>query len=168
MADELFPDIEDLLDDDFPFGGNIPTADDLEEGESTEEEVEEPIPYGTTWKFNFDIGDMYTDSNGQFSIVSEHDTLHEWIAHVLNTEKYETPIFLTETGTLINLLIGEAITVDGQLMVEVAEEIASAIIKHDRIIDLKVISVIPITYDMYVIFSYETDDSEPIIEVARL
>lgn len=167
MAEDIFPFIEDLVDEDFAIEGNIPTEDALDDVDGLEEPVEEPIPYGITWKFDFNKGDIYTDSSGQTLEVTELDSLHEWIAHVLNVERGEVTIYSDEIGTTINYFIGQAMRVDGMLLESVGNDIASAINVHDRVVSVEIISLIPIGYDLYAVFSYETDDSTK-IEVARL
>lgn len=166
MADDIFPDIQDLLDEDLAIEGNIPTEDSFNELNVFEEQVEDDIPYGITWKFDFNKGDIYTDASGQTLELSELDSLHQWVSHILNIERGETAIYQSALGTEVNSAIGNAIVIDGALLKEVAEDIENSIILHDRIIQVNVISVIPVENDLYIIFSYETDDSRK-VEIAR-
>lgn len=165
MADDtLFPDIDDLDVDDFPL--NDVGDEYLSEEENAEEP--EPIPYGITWKFDFNKGDLHTDNSGQFLIVEGRDTLHEWVSHTLNTWRWETPIFSGDIGTEIPNLIGARATIDGGTLARVEEEIITALILHDRIDKVGVEALIPIDYDIWAIFRYSTDDQITSREVVNV
>jgi hypothetical protein len=163
MADSLFPSIDDESIDTFPVL-NVGDAF-LQNDESGEAP---PIPYGFTWKFDFNKGDLFVDSSYQFVEVEERDTVHEWVAHTLNTERWETPIFNGDIGTEVNTFFGARTTTDGGTLARIEEEILTAVRIHDRIISVGVVLVLPVDYDIFAVFRYTTDDSVLSTEVARV
>lgn len=118
-------------------------------------EVEEPVPYGFTWGFDFNKGDL-DFSAGNPPKHSEQGVVKEWIYHTINTEQYETPIFGPDIGTNIFTLIGSVL--DNYTVTQVSAEIESAISVHDRITDVIYITAFAVTNNVYTYFAYETDD----------
>jgi hypothetical protein len=155
----------------------FPTIEDSEEAEffdaSLEEdtlnEVAEPsLPYGFSWAFDFTAGDILLDRRGNTRVVSERRTLHEWIGHTLSTERYETPIYGGDIGTIINRLIGAEVASDPHTMAVVEEEITEAIKVHDRVASIDKIALIPLDYEIFVYMRLQTDDGSEFQEVVRL
>lgn len=163
MASDIFPDISDVDVDSFPL--DSPGDDFLEEEQDGEDEA---IPYGISWKFDFSIGDLYTDNSGQFVETKDLDTLHEWVGHTLNTWRWETPIFSGDIGTEVHHLIGARTTVDGGVLVRLEEEIITAINIHDRVEFVEVVVLIPVDYDIFAVFRYTTDDGQTNTEVVAV
>lgn len=119
--------------------------------------VEEPLPYGFTWKYDFN-GDQGLDfSRGNPPITRGHGTLHEWITHTINTQQFETPIFGSDVGTQIYSLIGS--TLDSYILSLCKEQIIDAVTVHDRVEEITDIMVFAIKGNTYAYFMYETDDS---------
>ena len=163
MAD-FFPNIDDL-EAEFP-EFNSPGDEFIAEEESNEDAP--PEPYGISWKFDFNKGDMYTTSSGKFVETSLLDTLHEWVGHVLNTERWETTIFSGDIGTEINSMIGARNTHDAATLARIEEEVLRALHIHDRIDTLTMLTVLPVAYDIYTVFQYSTDDGETVTEITNV
>ncbi len=143
----------------------FPTFDDDELEEfvpddslDQDEELQPPVPYGTTWRFDFDNGDIMLDSLGSTSNASGLDTVKEWIQHTLLTRRFESPLYGPDTGTLIPDLIGSR---DSTLAIEIIrKEVVAALLVHDRIVEASVPEIFPVGDTMYVYVDYVTDDSE--------
>jgi hypothetical protein len=159
VADELFPDIEDI--DEAEFLDTFPDEDFLEE------EAEPPLEFGITWKFDFTTGDVFTDDVGRMVIVSEEATLHEWLGHTLNTERFETPIFGGDIGTDINEIIGAESTFDPYTSAIIEDDFRETILVHDRVDTVETVAVIPLDYDMFVYMRVITDSGATLEEVAN-
>lgn len=159
MAD-LFPTIEDATDAEF-YDGNL-DEDVLNETTAL------PIPYGFTWAFDFSAGDIALDNQGNTQRVEGHRTLHEWIGHTLSTERYETPIFGGDIGTIINKLVGEKTAADPLTLSTVEREISEAIRVHDRVAQIENFAVIPLDHDIFVYMRLLTDDAAVVSEVVAM
>jgi len=144
---ELYPQVEtgDLVE-------NFDPDDDLGLSDS---DFTEPVPYGFTWKFDFNAEDL-DFSNGDPSVLKGQDTLNEWITHTINTEQFETPIFGADIGTTIFSLIGQHL--DTYVMQLARDQILEAISVHDRIDSIDTIITFALSGNMYAHFSYTTDD----------
>lgn len=118
--------------------------------------VENPIPYGFTWQYDFNNEDL-DFSRGNPPIVRDLGTVGEWILHTVNVELFETPIYGEAIGTDIFKLVGEVL--DPYVMSRVSQELTAAIEKHDRITEVTFISAVAIKGNIYAYVSYQTDDS---------
>mgnify|MGYP006202121551 CR=1 FL=1 len=157
---DIFPTIEEATDAEF-FDG------DLNEN-TLNPDVAIPRPYGFSWKFDFTAGDFFVDQQGNMRVVREHDCLHDWIGHTLSTERYETPIFGGDIGTVINRLVGEELASDPHTIAVIEREIREAIMVHDRIVQVQSLAVIPIDYEVFVYMRFLTDDAAVITEVVSI
>lgn len=162
MAEELFPSIDDADVSDFAF--EDPSIELLLDDLT----VAPKIPLGFSWRFDFNKGDLATDSRGEFVRMEDEAVLRDWVGHTLNTERWETPIYGGDIGTDINGLIGAKNAGDSQTMAEVQAEIVEAVNVHDRIQQVYVLGVFAIGYDIYASFQYTTDESLTIQEVVVL
>ena len=118
--------------------------------------VEEPRPYGFTWRFDFNKEDL-DFSNGDPPKVTGLGTVNEWISHTINTEIFETPAFDGDIGTPIFKMIGSVL--DGYMTQRVKDEIIKAVNIHDRITDVTDVQVFSLGGNIYGFFTYETDDT---------
>lgn len=114
-----------------------------------------PLPYGFTWQYDFNKEDLdFTGGNPPKAYGL--GAVNEWITHTINTERFETPIFGDAIGTDIFKLIGEVL--DPYVMSRVSKEIKGAIEAHDRIVEVTFISSLAIKGNIYVYFTYVTDE----------
>lgn len=157
---DIFPTIEEATDAEF-FDADL-NEDNLNP------DVAVPRPYGFSWKFDFTSGDFFVDQQGNMRVVREHDCLHDWIGHTLSTERYETPIFGGDIGTVINRLVGEELASDPHTIAVIEREIREAIMVHDRIVQVQSLAVIPIDYEVFVYMRFLTDDAAVITEVVSI
>ena len=78
------------------------------------------------------------------------------MAHTVNTEQFETPIFGPDIGTNVNSLIGTI--VDSYTVSKVKDEVLEAVSLHDRVESIDYINAFYIDNSVFVYFSYTTDD----------
>lgn len=118
-------------------------------------DTEGPLPYGFTWRYNFNNEDL-DFSSGNPPKVRGLETVNEWILHTLNTESLESPALGEAIGTEIFSLVGE--TLDAYVISRVRQEVVSAVEAHDRIEEANFISAFSIKGNLYAYVSYLTDD----------
>jgi hypothetical protein len=160
VADRIFPTTEGADDAEFY---DVAIDEDF-----LNEEVEEPEPYGFTWRFDFASGDIFTDKYGRFiRIGTDRETLHEFVSHTLATERFETPIYGGDIGTDINHLIGRLRADDPHTISLVEREIKNAIMVHDRVAKVEKVAVIPLDSDLFVYIRIVADDETVIQEVVN-
>lgn len=142
----------------FPQGEPGDTVDDFDIDDDlglVDTEFDAPVPYGFTWKYDFNAEDL-DFSSGDPVRVKGKDTLNEWITHSINTEQFETPIFGADVGTQIFKLIGGHL--DTYAMQRVRDEVLEAVAVHDRVESITSILIFAIGGNVYGHFSYLTDD----------
>lgn len=122
-----------------------------------DEETTDVRPLGFTWQFDFNAHDL-DFAGGNPPVVYELGTINEWISHTINTEQFETPIFGSDIGTVINDLIGNII--DSYVLITVEEELTRAINIHDRISAVNVSAVFPVGHNIYGFLSYAIDNDD--------
>jgi len=115
-----------------------------------------PIPYGFTWKYDFNKEDL-DFTTGNPPKTRELGVVNEWILHTTNIERLETPIYSSNIGTDVFSLVGNVI--DSYVMARVNQEVQNAIEVHDRIDEVDYISSFSIKGNIYSFFSYITDDT---------
>ncbi len=147
MAADFFPSFDDDALEEY-----VPDEDiDLDE------EVQPPTPYGVTWRFDFDAGDIYISDSGENQLLSDIETVKEWIKHTLSIRRFESPVYGTDIGTDLQDLVG---TKDSEfVLARIAQEIREAVSAHDRIVSCEVLRVFHIGDAAYAFVSFETDDS---------
>lgn len=116
---------------------------------------EEPLPYGFTWKYNFDKGDL-DFSNGDPPVLSSIGTVNEWILHSINTERFESFLLGENVGTLINSLFGSVI--DQYILARIRQELVKLVEAHDRIQEVEYVSAFSLKNSVYAFMTYNTDD----------
>jgi hypothetical protein len=158
VADYVFPDFGD-----FDESNLAPDID--ESGAVFEPLVNEEIPYGLTWAFDFVIGDVALSSDKKFIEVTEQATLREWINHTLLTARGETTIFSDDIGTDIFSMIGQTTIMDTVTMARIERQITEALLVHDRIDTVNKIALIPLINEVFVYLNYTTTDSEDFDEL---
>lgn len=114
------------------------------------------IPYGFTWQFDFNEGDLDFKNGGPKKVYSL-DVVNEWIMHTLNTERGEVDTLTDNIGTSIFNLLGDV--PDSYVLSRIKSELTRAIGTHDRIEEVTYVSAISIRGQVYVYMSYLTDDS---------
>ena len=159
VAEDIFPESIEESDDDAEF-----IDPDVDEDFLSEDE-ESPKPYGFTWKFDFNKGDISFDESGNTKVLEGQDTVREWMAHTLNTERYETTIFGGDIGTDINSLIGTLHAADSDTISEVESQIREAVLVHDRVESIERLVIFPFEDDIFAYFKYVTDDGAESEEV---
>lgn len=115
-------------------------------------------PYGFTWKFDFNANDLDFSVGGNPAKVRDLGTVNEWITHTINTEQFETPIFGSNIGTVINDLVGDII--DSYLITRVKDEIVDAVSIHDRISAVTFAIAFAVSTNIYGFLSYATDNED--------
>lgn len=151
----------------------LPIEDDeletftVDEGVVESGEYDEVLPYGTTWKFDFAAGDIYLNDRGQTTLVSDIDTVNEWIFHTLSVVRFESPIYGGDIGTDIDSLLGASI-LDEYTRSRIEQEITEAIAVHDRISEVHLVRTFPLGRDLFVYVQYLTDEGETTDVVVNL
>lgn len=130
-------------------------------------DVEPPTPYGATWRFDFDAGDIYFSPAGETSRISGPDTVREWINHTVNTARFETSLMPDNTGTDIKGLTGHSLG-DGYVESRIKAEIIEGFQQHDRIDSVVVPLVFNIGSDLFAYIAYALDDSQTIEDTLSL
>ena len=115
-----------------------------------------PLPYGFTWAYNFEKGDL-DFAGGDPVLVMDSDVIKEWILHTVNTERFETEIFGEAIGTSINSLYGGVI--DAYVLARIKQETEKAVRAHDRVMSVDFITTFSSKNNVYSYLSYVTDDS---------
>lgn len=148
LEDTLFPEFED--DDDIE---EFALDDDIDE----DEESQPPLPYGFTWRFDHNAGDIFLSPRGEAVKVYTTETVIEWIQHTLAVKRFETPIYGTAVGTDIHDLLGLKAN-DQYVLSRIRSEIEEAISEHDRVIAVEVAEIFPLEDAIYAYVTFETDD----------
>ena len=127
----------------------------------------EPNPYGITWAFDFQKGDIFLDSHGAMAQVSGKETLKQWMGHTLSIARGESSLYSGDIGTRIPFLYG--LRVDAaEVLAKIESEVRTALTFHDKIAEIKAVSTFPLGNTLYVYVEYLTDDQDEVSDLIGL
>lgn len=144
---EIFPqsEVDDVYDAFDPF-------DDIALSDSA---IYEPLPYGFTWKYDFNKGDL-DFSRGDPPKLKNIGTVNEWILHTTKTEQSESFLLGQSIGTTINSLIGT--TIDSYVLSRIKQNLVKVVNVHDRVNSINYVTAFSLQNNVYAFLIYNTDD----------
>ena len=124
------------------------------------ETIDAPVPFGRTWRFDFQDGQFVRDG-GAPQVVYDLDTLIVWVEKTLRTAQLAHPIYGDDYGVPEPFeLIGQA--PDEHELSAHEEAITSALLFHDRIMAVEdfEFSQDPFEETLQVSFTVQVDVAE--------